>query len=144
MLSQYDPGNTELANLLGVILDVAVGTETLDTPTLLTILGERGLSDAVRHIMRADKLSFSFNRSAQNNAPEQPDSVKSNTARHDLSEAIALMTARPALEAALAEATRRFENELDEIFFAEQQRLRTRKTEFDRRLSELADRGSAH
>ena len=138
-LSLYDPGSAELADLLGVILDTAMDTERLDTSGLLTILGERGLSDAVGRIMRADRLTFSFNRPARDGVPVEPE-----LARHDLSEAIALMTARPALEAALAEATRRFENELDDTYFAEQQRLRTRKTEFDRRLSELADRGSAH
>ncbi|WP_164114467.1 DNA primase [Sphingorhabdus sp. Alg239-R122] len=136
-LSAYQPGTQELAKLLNAILDALMDTETLDTPTLLTILAERGLSETASHIMRADQLTFSFNRPARDLSPAQPDA-----ARRDLSEAIAVMTARPALEEALAEATRRFENELDEKYFAEQQRLRTRKTEFDRRLAELADHGS--
>ncbi len=136
-LSAYHPSAPELANVLSVILDSAMDTETLDTPALLTILAQRGLSETARHIMRADQLTFSFNRPARDLTPAQPDA-----ARRDLSEAIAVMTARPALEEALAEATRRFENELDEKYFAEQQRLRTRKREFDRRLAELADRGS--
>ena len=56
----------------------------------------------------------------------------------DLEEAIRVMAQGPELEAALAEATRRFETDFSEANFAEQQRIRTLKADHDRRLAELA------
>ena len=48
-----------------------------------------------------------------------------------------MVTARPGLEAALAEATRRVQDDLTDESFAEQQRLRQAKQEFHERLVEL-------
>jgi DNA primase len=47
------------------------------------------------------------------------------------------VTARPGLEAALAEATRRVQDDLTEESYAEQQRLREAKQLFHERLVEL-------
>jgi DNA primase len=64
-------------------------------------------------------------------------------ARDDLAEAVALLVERPALDAALADATRRFEQTFDEGAFDEQQRLLKRKLEFERRLGQMASQRAA-
>ena len=61
----------------------------------------------------------------------------------DLAEAVSLLVERPALEAALAEATARFETD-PEGAFAEQQRLLKRKLEFEARLGQMASRKAAN
>ena len=63
-------------------------------------------------------------------------------AREDLAEAVSLLVERPALEAALAEATARFEID-PEGAFADQQRLLKRKLEFEARLGQMASRRAA-
>ncbi|ANY20632.1 DNA primase [Tsuneonella dongtanensis] len=63
-------------------------------------------------------------------------------AREDLAEAVALLVERPALEAALAAATARFETD-PEAAFAEQQRLLKRKLAFEKRLGLMASRRAA-
>jgi DNA primase len=67
-------------------------------------------------------------------------------AREDLAEAVSLLVERPALEAAIVEATARFETD-PEGAFAEQQRLRERKLEIESRLGHMARKraaGTAH
>ena len=80
-----------------------------------------------------------------------PDSVRFSflvegsdpqTAREDLAEAVALLVERPALEAAIAAATARFETDPDGAF-AEQQRLRQRKLEIESRLGHMARKRAA-
>ena len=63
-------------------------------------------------------------------------------AREDLAEAVSLLVERPALEAALAEATARFETD-PEGAFADQQRLLKRKLDFEARLGQMASRKAA-
>ncbi|MXP40781.1 DNA primase [Altererythrobacter soli] len=63
-------------------------------------------------------------------------------AREDLAEAVALLVERPALEAAIAEATARFDHD-PEGAFAEQQRLRKRKLEIEVRLGHMARKRAA-
>jgi DNA primase len=63
-------------------------------------------------------------------------------AREDLAEAVSLLVERPALEAALAAATARFETD-PEAAFAEQQRLLKRKLAFEKRLRLMASRRAA-
>ncbi|GGD50521.1 DNA primase [Erythrobacter arachoides] len=58
-------------------------------------------------------------------------------ARQDLAEAVALLIERPALDVAIAAATRRFESD-PEGSIAEQQRLRKRKLEIESRLGQMA------
>jgi DNA primase len=60
-------------------------------------------------------------------------------AREELAEAVSLLVERPALEAALADATARFESD-PEGAFAEQQRLLRRKLEFEARLGQMASK----
>ena len=70
------------------------------------------------------------------------DTTDPATARAILSEAIALLVERPALEAALNAAMARFATD-PEGAYAEQQRLSERKLEIQRRLGQMASRGAA-
>src|SRR5690606_38283899 len=63
-------------------------------------------------------------------------------AHEDLVEAGALLVERPAIEAAIAAATDRFETD-PEGAFAEQQRLRQRKLEIESRLGQMARQRAA-
>jgi len=63
-------------------------------------------------------------------------------AHGDLAEAVALLVERPAIEAAIAAATARFETD-PEGAFAEQQRLRQRKLEIESRLGHMARKRAA-
>jgi DNA primase len=63
-------------------------------------------------------------------------------AREELAEAVALLVERPALDAAIAAATARFETD-PEGAFAEQQRLRQRKLEIESRLGHMARKRAA-
>ena len=98
----------------------------LETGAINTIFGEQGLAAPVSSDYAGLRCSFL----AEGVAPAQ--------ACADLAETIALLVERPAVEVALAEATARFERELSDGAFAEQQRLRKRKLEFDERLRHMA------
>ncbi len=63
-------------------------------------------------------------------------------AREELAEAVALLVERPALDAAIAAATARFDIDPDGAF-AEQQRLRQRKLEIESRLGHMARKRAA-
>jgi len=63
-------------------------------------------------------------------------------AREELAEAVALLVEKPALDAAIAAATARFETD-PEGAFAEQQRLRQRKLEIESRLGHMARKRAA-
>ena len=101
---------------------------TLETEALATILRENGLE--VPGTAEYSGLRFGFL------APE----ANAEQAAVELGQAIDLLVERPVLEAALAEATARFEQELSEESFAEQQRLLKRKLEFESRLRQMATR----
>jgi DNA primase len=64
-------------------------------------------------------------------------------ARHALREAIALLVEQPALEAALAGAMKRYEQDLTDEARLEHERLRKRKLEFDARLRQMASARAA-
>ncbi len=98
----------------------------LETAALATILAERGLAAPNPDEYAALPLGFLV----EDTPPEQ--------ARTDLAQAVGLLVERPALERALAEATRRFERDLSEGAYAEQQRLLKRKLDFDSRLRQMA------
>ncbi len=84
-------------------------------------------------IVRApDEARFTFLRKG----------IDPRAARDDLTEAVSLLVERPALDAALAAATDRFEID-PEGAFAEQQRLLKRKLEFERRLGQMVTNRAA-
>ena len=109
-----------------VLADAVDGGAALETEALATILAARGL--AAPNPDEYAALPFGF--LAEDTPPDQ--------AREDLAQAVALLVERPALERALAEATRQFERDLSEGAYAEQQRLLKRKLDFDSRLRQMA------
>ncbi|NOU02379.1 MAG: DNA primase [Novosphingobium sp.] len=113
------------------LVDALDAGQPLETAALATILAERGLAAPGP----GEYASLRFGFLTENAAPE--------AARADLAQAIALLVERPALDAALAEATARFERDLSEGAYAEQQRLLKRKLEFDSRLRQMASARSA-
>ena len=109
-----------------VLVDALDGGAALETANLATILEDRGMAapDPVEYA--ALPLGFLV------------DDVAVDQAREGLAQAVGLLIERPALEAALAEATRRFERDVSDGAYAEQQRLLKRKLEFDARLRQMA------
>ena len=109
-----------------VLVDALDGGAALETAHLATILVGRGMvsPDQVEYA----SLPFDF----------LADDVTVDQAREGLAQAVGLLVERPALEAALAEATGRFERDVSDGAYAEQQRLLKRKLEFDARLRQMA------
>jgi DNA primase len=108
------------------LVDALDAGEPLETAHLSTILAKRGMA-APDPVEYADlRLGFLV------------DDADPVLARESLAQAVGLLVERPALEAALAEATQRFERDLSEGAYAEQQRLLKRKLEFDARLRQMA------
>jgi DNA primase len=115
-----------------VLADAIDGGAALESGALATILAGQGL--AAPQAQEYASLRFGF----------LADDVPEAQARAELAQAVGLLVERPALEAALAEATSRFERDLSEGAYAEQQRLLKRKLEFDARLRQMASaRGAA-
>ncbi len=108
------------------LVDALDDGETLETEHLGTILAARGLAAPGPEEYAA--LRFTF---LTEGAPDEQ-------ARSELASAVGLLVERPALEAALAQATARFERDLSDGAYAEQQRLLKRKLEFDSRLRQMA------
>ncbi len=113
------------------LVDALDAGEPLETRHLSTILAARGL--VAPNPVEYASLRFGF--LIQESPPE--------LASESLAQAIGLLVERPALEAALAEATARFERDLSEGAYAEQQRLLKRKLEFDARLRQMASARTA-
>lgn len=123
-LARLQPDDAETGRLLDALLSLADHPEPLESEGVRTILLERRLRMPTAEDMAGMRFGF-LNGSGQ-------------AATDDLAEAVTLLVERPAIEAALLEATRRFENELSDETFAEQQRLRERKLAFEARLRQMA------
>ncbi|WP_150292230.1 DNA primase [Sphingobium estronivorans] len=128
MLSGLRIGDAALAELLNVMIAASFGKETVESDGLLTILGQGEVYNMAKGMLRADTFTFTPHGSK----------ADSDRVQRDLDEAIRVMAQGPELEAALAEATRRASDDLNEDSFAEQQRVRQLKLDHDRRLAELA------
>ncbi|MGL5839458.1 MAG: DNA primase [Sphingorhabdus sp.] len=127
------------AKLLSAILDAALtrpAKETLDSEALLTILGD-DLYNMAQALLQGGGTAFGFNRSPSS------EGLAGTGVSDRLDEAIRLMKQRPELEAALQKATELASNDLTEANFAEQQRLRQEKQDFDARLAALLQRDDA-
>ncbi len=116
---------------IDALLDVADSGGTLESDAIATILSSRGLAAPTPD----EYASMRFGFLAEDAAPD--------LAAEELGQAIGLLVERPALEAALAEATARLERDLSDGAFAEQQRLRKRMLEFDTRLRLMASARAA-
>ncbi|NNC59043.1 MAG: DNA primase [Erythrobacter sp.] len=109
--------DANIARAINPLLDLA---ETLEDGGELPISADSG------RLVPPDISHFTFLREGTD--PED--------AREDLAEAVSMLVERPALEAALAAATARFETD-PEGAFAEQQRLLKRKLDFEARLGQI-------
>jgi DNA primase len=116
---------------LAALLDISDEGGALEPEALATILTRKGL-------VLPDPSEFSGMRFFFLNSAASP-----MDAAEQLGQAVDLLVERPALEAALKDATKRFEHELSEEAYAEQQRLLKRKLEFDARLRQMASARAA-
>ncbi|WHU03814.1 DNA primase [Sphingomonas sp. NIBR02145] len=116
-----------LGKLFEAVVDVALEDRQLDQGKVLTILAKSGFDQMASELLRADTLPFSFTR------PQ----AEERKAREDLNEAIAVMVARPAVDAALAEATAAMLERFDDESFARQTALLRERQELETRLANL-------
>ena len=110
---------------IDVLLDHLDGGGVLEMGAIATIWAEHGLP-----LPSPDDwagLTFGF---LDDDHPAQP-------ARDELAEMVMLVAEREAVELAYDTATKRFEREFSEEAFAEQERLRKRKLEFEARLRHM-------
>jgi DNA primase len=137
-LSEFVTLADRWAALLDALIDAAYthASGALDPPALMTILQSKGLADAVDRLKTGGTPPFSFCSACTDPA----DQLREVRIAEDFAEAIEVMITRPRLEAALQDVTRRFENDMQDGLFLEQQQLRARKDAFDQRLIELAER----
>ncbi|MCX8477551.1 MAG: DNA primase, partial [Sphingomonas sp.] len=116
-----------LGKLFEAVIDVALEDRQLDSGKVLTILARSGFDSVASDLLRADTLPFSFTRN-------QADEAR---AREDLNEAIAVMVAQPAVDAALAEATAALVRDGSEEAFTRQVALSRKRQELEARLANL-------
>lgn len=92
-------------------------------------MAKSGFGEIADQLLRADGLNYSFNRA----------SVKDEArAREDLNDAIGVMLAQPAVDAALAEATVALQERFTDEAFARQVALSRKRLELETRLANLA------
>jgi DNA primase len=122
-----------LVRLARAATDTAQAIDSLlDASEALEAGGQNPISALETFAAPPDNARFSF----------LVEGADPQAASEDLAEAVALLVERPALEAAIAEATARFEED-PEGAFAEQQRLRKRKLEIEVRLGQMARKRAA-
>ena len=143
-LMELQPRDSDQAELLSEILNSTLSKKSLDTAALLTIL-EPHLYNVASELLRGDGKAFAFNH---NKSSDEADDLTSSSENIGLSksmgEMIKLIKQRPALEQALERATLQVSQELTEENYAEQQRLRSEKEAFDRRIVELIQRDAVY
>ncbi|MGL3821537.1 DNA primase [Sphingopyxis sp. R3-92] len=124
------------AELLGIMLDIAMRQEGLDCEGLLAILEPMKVYNRAMTLLRADGMHFSFNRRL-----ESSDEVVAarETALRDLDEYIGVLVTQPEIRARLAEATADFQRTMDDEGLARQQKLRAMDEDLTRRLAALSD-----
>ncbi|NIJ06823.1 DNA primase [Sphingomonas vulcanisoli] len=116
-----------LVRVRDCLVNAAIEQGPLEKLRVAHILNEADLSQAAEALDGANGLAFSFLRG-------DADPIR---ARRDLVEAIEVMAARPAIDAALAEATQAFRATTDDHAFAEQQRLTQERARAEQRLMAL-------
>ncbi|MCH4892701.1 DNA primase [Sphingomonas sp. SFZ2018-12] len=128
VLSSLRIANGALGRLFEAVIDLAVEDQALDSDGVRTILARSGFDQMAAELLRADSLPFSFTRNAAD------DRVR---AVADLGEAIAVLAARPRVDAALARATAEMQADFDEAAFARQVALVKERQALDARLANL-------
>ncbi len=116
-----------LGRLFEAVIDVAVEDQALDSDGLLTILAKSGFDIIATDLLRPDQLSCSFTQKGAEPA----------RARADLDEAIAILVARPEVDAALAEATATLKARYSDEAFERQVSLVKEQQALDERLANL-------
>ncbi|ATY31467.1 DNA primase [Sphingomonas psychrotolerans] len=116
-----------LGKLFEAVIDVALEDRQLDSGKVLTILARSGFDSVASDLLRADTLPFSFTRN-------QADEVR---AREDLREAIEVMVALPAVDAALAQATAALAMDGPDEAFTRQVAFSRQRRELEERLANL-------
>ncbi|WP_420605179.1 DNA primase [Novosphingopyxis sp.] len=135
MLGDYHPADAALARRLDALLHPPSSPlRGVDPKGSYPISTDAELYNRAQGPIGAEPLIFSFNRQTLPGAAPLGDEER---AKRDLCEAIRVMVERPAIEAALERATRAAETNLTDDSYAEQQRLRAVREEFDRRLADL-------
>lgn len=132
-LAGLHPEDAEQAQVLDLLLEAAetrkfapeITARPLESADIAAILQKRGLAVPDRDTIGGMKFAFLTDQ------PSEPEATQ------ELVQAIELLVEKPAIEAALAEATARFAEDPDRSW-AEQQRLLKRKLEFERRLMQMA------
>jgi DNA primase len=118
----------ELGQMFEALVDAALSNRQLDSAGIRTILAKTGFTDIATRLMRADALPFSF--TLENEVDEA-------RAMADLDEAIAVLVTRPAVDAALAEATAALQAGNDETAFGRQMALVQEQEALKARLANL-------
>lgn len=127
VLSSMRLADDALGRLFEAVVDVALEDQALDTKRLRTILAASGFDQIASELLRADTLPFTFTQ-------KEWDAGRASL---DLGEAIAVLAARPQVDAALAEATAAVQAKFSDAAFERQVALVRRKAELQARLANL-------
>jgi DNA primase len=114
-----------------LLLDASDHGQALESKGLGTILADQGQAVPIPKDYGGMRFGFL-----------SPDTTPAQACA-ELAQAVELLVERPALEAALAEATERLNREFTDEAYAEQQRLLKRKLEFESRLGQMASARAA-
>ncbi len=116
-----------LGRLFEAVVDLALEDQALDSGSLMTILTKSGFDAVAGDLLRADTMPYSF-------TVEFGDPI---LARADLDEAIAILVARPEVDAALAHATSTMQADFTDEAFERQVALVREKQALEDRLANL-------
>ncbi len=116
-----------LGRLFEAVVDVALEDRQLDSARLVTILARSGFEGIASDLLRADTMPYSFTR-------KTADAIR---IREDLDEAIAILIARPEVDALLAEATSAMQARFTDEAFERQVALVREKQALELRLANL-------
>ena len=116
-----------LGRLFEAVVDLALEDHVLDSGRLLTILAKSGFDSVASDLLRADTMPYSFTRKTADPA----------IACADLDEAIAILVARPEVDAMLADATSAMQARFTDEAFERQVSLVKEKQALELRLANL-------
>ena len=128
-LAALRPADAGHAAVLAAILAATAADHGLESPGLLTHLGDIGLGSEAERIRRGNGLKLSFTQASTN----------AGVAETDFAMTLAQATARTGMLEALAAATVRFQASLDETDWEAQQNLRQDIAALDAAIMALAE-----
>jgi len=131
ILGSLNFADDALGRLFEAVIDVALADRAeagaLDSRSLVTILAKSGFETVASDLLRADTMPYSFTQKSGDD----------DRAREDLDEAIAILVARPEVDAALAAATSAMQARFTDEAFARQVALVKEQRALDERLANL-------